>query len=116
MYFVRPFVKSALQARNALKRIAKMPYTMEMAEEFEQAYLHLAHLYVDRGKFDLAQVRTIVKVVSCRASIFATRPHHVIIGTTRKRARSTRTFLCGEPCFFFHVYNSSLVGVVRIKI
>lgn len=44
------------QARNALKRIAKMPYTLESAEEFEQAYLHLAHLYVDRGKFDLAQV------------------------------------------------------------
>ncbi|CAM9827949.1 unnamed protein product, partial [Sphacelaria rigidula] len=45
------------KARNALKRIAKMPFTMEMAEEFEQAYLHLAHLYVARGKFDLAQVR-----------------------------------------------------------
>ncbi|CAN0534330.1 unnamed protein product, partial [Ectocarpus sp. 12 AP-2014] len=43
------------QARNALKRIAKMPYTLESAEEFEQAYLHLAHLYVDRAKFDLAQ-------------------------------------------------------------
>ena len=39
-----------------MKRIAKMPYTLESAEEFEQAYLHLAHLYVDRGKFDLAQV------------------------------------------------------------
>lgn len=44
------------QARNALKRIAKMPYTLKSAEEFEQAYLHLAHLYVDRGKYDLAQV------------------------------------------------------------
>ncbi|CAN0005167.1 unnamed protein product, partial [Hapterophycus canaliculatus] len=43
------------KARNALKRIAKMPYSLERAEEFEQAYLHLAHLYVDRGKFDLAQ-------------------------------------------------------------
>lgn len=46
-----------LQARNALKRIAKMPYTLESAEEFEQAYLHLAQLYVERGKFDLAQVK-----------------------------------------------------------
>lgn len=36
-----------------------MPYTLEMAEEFEQAYLHLAHLYVERGKFDLAQVRVL---------------------------------------------------------
>ncbi|CAM9140679.1 unnamed protein product [Discosporangium mesarthrocarpum] len=43
------------KARNALKRIAKMPYTADMAEEFEQAYLHLAELYIDRGKFDLAQ-------------------------------------------------------------
>lgn len=39
-----------------MKRIAKMAYTLERAEEFEQAYLHLAHLYVERGKFDLAQV------------------------------------------------------------
>lgn len=46
----------ATQARNALKRIAKMPYTLEMAEEFEQAYLHLAHMYIDKGKYDLAQV------------------------------------------------------------
>lgn len=45
-----------MKARNALKRIAKMPYTLDMAEEFEQAYLHLARLYVERGKFDLAQV------------------------------------------------------------
>lgn len=39
-----------------MKRLAKMPYSLERAEEFEQAYLHLAHLYVERGKFDLAQV------------------------------------------------------------
>ncbi|CAN0250307.1 unnamed protein product, partial [Laminaria digitata] len=43
------------KARNALKRIAKMSYTLENAEEFEQAYLQLAHLYVERGKFDLSQ-------------------------------------------------------------
>lgn len=33
-----------------------MSYTLENAEEFEQAYLQLAHLYVERGKFDLSQV------------------------------------------------------------
>lgn len=43
------------KARNALKRIAKMPYTTDMADEFEQSYLLLADLYVERGKFDLAQ-------------------------------------------------------------
>ncbi|CAM9312824.1 unnamed protein product [Choristocarpus tenellus] len=48
---------AANKARNALKRIAKMPYAMDMAEEFEQAYLHLADLYIQRGKFDLAQAR-----------------------------------------------------------
>lgn len=55
----RPRMWPRGQARNALKRIAKMPYTMEMAEEFEQAYLHLAHLYIERGKYDLAQARIV---------------------------------------------------------
>lgn len=43
------------KARNTLKRIAKMPYAADMADEFETSYLLLAYLYVDRGKFDLAQ-------------------------------------------------------------
>lgn len=43
-----------------------MPYTLESAEEFEQAYLHLAHLYVDRGKFDLAQVMGVAGLAQLR--------------------------------------------------
>eukprot|EP00611_Tribonema_gayanum_P006288 TRINITY_DN15597_c0_g1_i2.p2 TRINITY_DN15597_c0_g1~~TRINITY_DN15597_c0_g1_i2.p2 ORF type:complete len:590 (-),score=191.44 TRINITY_DN15597_c0_g1_i2:29-1798(-) len=45
----------ANKARNTLKRIAKMPYTSDLAEEFESSYLLLSELYVERGKFDLAQ-------------------------------------------------------------
>jgi len=49
------FEKASNKARNYLKRIAKMPYNQEFAEEFETSYLMLAEIYVGRGKFDLAQ-------------------------------------------------------------
>jgi len=47
--------KAPNKARNYLKRIAKLPYNQEFAEEFEKAYLMLADIYIGRGKFDLAQ-------------------------------------------------------------
>lgn len=47
--------KSSNKARNTLKRIAKMTYKIEDANEFERSYLMLADIYVGRGKFDLAQ-------------------------------------------------------------
>jgi hypothetical protein len=37
--------------------------TTDLAEEFERSYLLLAELYVERGKFDLAQV-TVMKLSS----------------------------------------------------
>ena len=49
------FEKAGNKARNYLKRIAKMPYDQDHAEEFEKAYLMLGDIYVGRGKFDLAQ-------------------------------------------------------------
>jgi len=42
------------KARNMLKRIAKMPYNHDLAEEFERSYLHLAEIYIERSKYDLA--------------------------------------------------------------
>ena len=42
------------KARNVLKKIAKMAYVQDMADEFEKCYLHLAKLYIDRNKYDLA--------------------------------------------------------------
>ena len=47
--------KAPNKARNYLKRMAKMPYNQDYAEEFEKAYLMLADIYIGRGKFDLAQ-------------------------------------------------------------
>ncbi|CAM9385472.1 unnamed protein product [Heterosigma akashiwo] len=43
------------KARNTLKRIAKMPYSQDLADDFERSYLMLGDLYIQRGKFDLAQ-------------------------------------------------------------
>jgi len=47
--------KSTTKARNALKRIAKMPYSHDLAEEFERGYLLLADIYVQKSKFDLSE-------------------------------------------------------------
>jgi tetratricopeptide repeat protein 21B len=37
--------------------VAKIPYQPEAGEEFERAWLALADLHIQGGKFDLAQVR-----------------------------------------------------------
>ncbi|TMW56987.1 hypothetical protein Poli38472_002912 [Pythium oligandrum] len=47
--------KQQPKARNQLKRIAKMQYNQQLAEDFERSYLLLADLYVERSKYDLAQ-------------------------------------------------------------
>jgi len=47
--------KQMPKARNQLKRISKMTFDKEMADDFEQSYLLLADIYIQRGKFDLAQ-------------------------------------------------------------
>jgi hypothetical protein len=38
-------------------QVAKLPYKPEEAEEFERAWLALADIHIQGGKFDLAQVR-----------------------------------------------------------
>lgn len=47
--------KQQPKARNQLKRIAKMTYDQTLADDFERSYLLLADIYINRGKFDLAQ-------------------------------------------------------------
>ena len=47
--------KSTTKARNAVKRSAKMPYSHELAEEFERGYLLLAEIYIQKSKFDLSE-------------------------------------------------------------
>jgi len=42
------------KARNQLKRISKLPYTTEYADDFEKAWLSLGAMYLKGGKFDLA--------------------------------------------------------------
>lgn len=43
------------KARNQLKRVSKLPYSPADADEFERAWLALADIHVQGGKFDLAQ-------------------------------------------------------------
>ena len=56
------------KARNQLKRVAKMPYNVEEADEFERSWLMLAEVHIAAGKFDLAHemcVRCIKYNKSC---------------------------------------------------
>ena len=43
------------KARNHLKRVAKMQFLAEMADDFEQGWLMLADVYIGGGKYDLAE-------------------------------------------------------------
>ena len=43
------------QARNQLKRVAKMQFNAAEADDFEKSWLLLADIHIQGGKFDLAQ-------------------------------------------------------------
>ncbi|XP_066301202.1 tetratricopeptide repeat protein 21B-like [Branchiostoma lanceolatum] len=47
-------LKQTPRARNQLKRIAKMNWTFEDAEDFEKSWLLLADVYIQSGKYDMA--------------------------------------------------------------
>lgn len=47
--------KQMPKARNQLKRISKMNFDKELADDFERSYLLLSDIYIQRGKYDLAQ-------------------------------------------------------------
>jgi len=51
-------LKQAPKARNHLKRIAKMPYVAELADDFERGWLMLTDVYIVSGKYDLAEELT----------------------------------------------------------
>ncbi len=48
--------KEIPKARNQLKRIAKMTYNTEEAEEFERSWLLLAQIYIEVGIFSMNKV------------------------------------------------------------
>lgn len=47
-------LKQTPRARNLLKRIAKMNWSIVDADEFEKSWLLLADIYVHSGKYDMA--------------------------------------------------------------
>eukprot|EP01065_Artemidia_motanka_P029688 TRINITY_DN35779_c0_g1_i1.p1 TRINITY_DN35779_c0_g1~~TRINITY_DN35779_c0_g1_i1.p1 ORF type:complete len:1373 (+),score=488.22 TRINITY_DN35779_c0_g1_i1:98-4120(+) len=48
-------MKQTPKARNHLRRVAKAPFTQEEAEDFERGWLLLSDIYIQGGKYDLAQ-------------------------------------------------------------
>jgi tetratricopeptide repeat protein 21B len=61
-------LKQDPKARNHLKRVTRMVFIPEEWETFEKAHLLLADIYIEGGKFDLAQQllkRTIQLNQSC---------------------------------------------------
>lgn len=47
-------LKQTPRARNQLKRIAKMNWSIVDADEFEKSWLLLADIYIHSGKYDMA--------------------------------------------------------------
>lgn len=47
-------LKQTPRARNQLKRIAKMNWSLDDADEFEKSWLLLADIYIHSGKYDMA--------------------------------------------------------------
>lgn len=47
-------LKQTPRARNLLKRISKMNWSIVDADEFEKSWLLLADIYVHSGKYDMA--------------------------------------------------------------
>lgn len=47
-------LKQVPKARTQLKRLAKIPWTLNEAEDLEKSWLLLADIYCQGGKFDLA--------------------------------------------------------------
>jgi len=48
-------LKQAPKARNHLKRVAKIPFAAELVDDFERGWLMLADVYINGGKYDLAE-------------------------------------------------------------
>uniref|UniRef100_A0A183AJA7 TPR_REGION domain-containing protein n=1 Tax=Echinostoma caproni TaxID=27848 RepID=A0A183AJA7_9TREM len=48
-------LKQTQKARNQLKRLAKVPWNVQEAEELEKAWLLLADIYIQSGKTDMSQ-------------------------------------------------------------
>ncbi|PNH02041.1 Tetratricopeptide repeat protein 21B, partial [Tetrabaena socialis] len=48
-------LKQTPKARNQLKRVQKIQYKPDEAEEFERSWLLLADIHIQGGKYDLAQ-------------------------------------------------------------
>lgn len=47
-------LKQTPRARNQLKRVAKMNWSIVDADEFEKSWLLLADIYIQSGKYDMA--------------------------------------------------------------
>merc|ERR1711988_1483744 len=48
-------LKQAPKARNHLKRVAKMQFVADLADDFERGWLMLSDVYIAGGKYDLAE-------------------------------------------------------------
>jgi tetratricopeptide repeat protein 21B len=53
--YAQLMLKQESKARNVLKRLIKLPFRSDDAEEFEKAWLLMADMYIQSGKFDVAK-------------------------------------------------------------
>ena len=53
--YAQLLLKQESKARNVLKRLNKLPFRSEDADDFEKAWLLMADMYIQNGKFDVAK-------------------------------------------------------------
>lgn len=79
-------LKQTPKARNHLKRLAKLPYNSEFADDFERGWLLLADIYIGSSKYDLAE-ELLKKALKYNASCSKA---HELMGLVKEKELSYR--------------------------
>lgn len=69
-----------LFCRNQLKHIQKIRYVADEVDQYERAWLLLADIYIQSGKFDLAQVGPLLSNRVMESSLFLAAFAHCRVG------------------------------------
>jgi len=102
-------LKQAPKARNHLKRVAKMNFMAEMADDFERGWLMLSDVYIVSGKYDLAEElcrRCLASNKSCAKAWEAPRPR-----TSLTKFRSMQSTM---RVFITNLWGSHASGVLIV--
>lgn len=121
-------LKQTPRARNQLKRIAKMNWSIVDADEFEKSWLLLADIYIHSGKYDMAGDllkrclnHNKVSLKLCHINILCgsqgsrvQKPFSIILEICVAVWWSSRLYckiICDNNCPFFHSHAVKLMNI-----